>query len=1067
MKRVLRTASLAAAAVLAGLLGCTEPTHPGTGGGLSLQFDASAAAWDSVKIFVSGPTNKNMKVTPGTTATIDGLVAGRYTVAIEAFSSGGVVSLFQTADVNIVANQNASVTPTMADFVSFVPVMGSLPSTGTSTTFTVTYSSVAGAASYEAEAATDVGFTTNRTAATSTTTSAQITVPTFATYFVRVRAIDAYQGRGQPSPPQTIQLAATPPVAPGALSATAASNNQINLAWTDNANNEDGFQIERCAGVSCGGFVQIATVGPNATTYSSAGLTSATSYSYRVRAYNGAGSSGYSNTATAVTFTVVTVPAAPSGLTATTASNTQINLSWTDNANNEDVFQIERCTGVSCSSFAQIATVGPNVTTYQNTGLTASTSYSYRVRANNTAGNSLYTNTGTAVTAATVVIPVAPTNLTATSISPTQINLAWTDNADNEDGFQIERCTGPSCANFTQIATVGPNVTTYPNTGLTASTSYSYRVRAYNTAGSSAYSNTAPATTAPTLPAAPTSLTALAVSPSQINLSWTDNSNNEDGFQIERCQGASCSSFVQIVTVGPNVTTYQNTGLTAGTSYSYRVRAINATGLSTYSNTATATTTATPPADPTLLTATAVSASQINLSWTDNADNEDGFQIERCTGASCSNFAQIGTALANATTFQNTGLSASTTYSYRVRANNTGGTSGYSNTVPATTPVAAPAAPTSLTASTVSASQINLSWTDNSNNEDGFQIERCQGASCSNFVQIATVLANVTTYQNTELTAATSYSYRVRANNAGGSSAYSNPATAVTAITPPAAPTGLTATAVSSSQINLGWTDNATNEAGFEIERCTGDTCVNFVQIATVGPNVTAYSNTTGLSASTAYAYRVRATNTGGASAYSNTATATTLVPPPAAPTALTATGVSTSQINLAWTDNATNEDGYYVERCTGAACVNFAQIQIVGPNATSYQDTGLTAGTTYRYQVRAYNTGGVSGYSNIANGTTIPNPPAAPTSLTVTSVSGSRVTIGWMDNSLNEDGFQIERCTGATCTTFALLTSVVANTTSYANMGLAGSTTYRYQVRAYNTGGTSAYTNIVNGTTN
>ena len=165
--------------------------------------------------------------------------------------------------------------------------------------------------------------------------------------------------------------------------------------------------------------------------------------------------------------------------------------------------------------------------------------------------------------------------------------------------------------------------------------------------------------------------------------------------------------------------------------------------------------------------------------------------------------------------------------------------------------------------------------------------------------------------------------------------------------------------------------------------------------------------------------------------------------------------------------DNATNEDGYYVERCTGAGCVNFVQIQIVGPNATGYQDnTGLTAGTTYRYQVRAYNTGGVSGYSNIASGTTLPNPPTAPTSLTVISVSGSRVTIGWTDNASNEDGFEIWRCLGATCTNFALLTTVAANAISYPNTGLPGSTTYRYQVRAYNTGGASAYTNIVNGTT-
>src|SRR6266508_831407 len=267
---------------------------------------------------------------------------------------------------------------------------------------------------------------------------------------------------------------------------------------------------------------------------------------------------------------------------ATAVSSAQINLSWTDNATNEDGFQIERCSGAGCTAFAQIATVGSNGTAYSNTGLEASTSYSYRVRANNGAGSSAYSNTATATTSLTA--PAAPTNLLATAVSSSQINLSWTDNATNEDGFQIERCSGAACTAFTQIATVGPNVTAYSNTGLAASTSYSYRVRANNGAGSSAYSNTATATTSLTAPAAPTNLLATAVSSSQINLSWTDNATNEDGFQIERCSGAACTAFTQIATVGPNVTAYSNTGLAASTSYTYRVRANNGAGSSAYSN---------------------------------------------------------------------------------------------------------------------------------------------------------------------------------------------------------------------------------------------------------------------------------------------------------------------------------------------------------------------------------------------------------------------------------------------------------------------------------------------------
>jgi hypothetical protein len=92
-------------------------------------------------------------------------------------------------------------------------------------------------------------------------------------------------------------------------------------------------------------------------------------------------------------------------------------------------------------------------------------------------------------------VPNAPTNLAATVISKSQINLSWTDNATNETGFYIERCKGSTCTNFTRIATVGANVTTYANTGLAKGTTYRYRVQAYNASGTSAYSNIVTATT--------------------------------------------------------------------------------------------------------------------------------------------------------------------------------------------------------------------------------------------------------------------------------------------------------------------------------------------------------------------------------------------------------------------------------------------------------------------------------------------------------------------------------------------------------------------------------------------
>ena len=183
-------------------------------------------------------------------------------------------------------------------------------------------------------------------------------------------------------------------------------------------------------------------------------------------------------------------PAAPSNLVATTFSSSQINLTWTDNSNNENGLKVEQST--DGTTFTQIAMLNSNTVSYPVTGLTASTTYYYRVVSFNDAGNSQYSNMANATTSATPPpLPAAPNALSASGISRTQINLSWTDNSGNESGFKIERCKNPNCTNFAQVAQVGANVKTFSDTGLTKNSSYNYRVRAFNAAGNSGYSNVA------------------------------------------------------------------------------------------------------------------------------------------------------------------------------------------------------------------------------------------------------------------------------------------------------------------------------------------------------------------------------------------------------------------------------------------------------------------------------------------------------------------------------------------------------------------------------------------------
>jgi len=223
----------------------------------------------------------------------------------------------------------------------------------------------------------------------------------------------------------------------------------------------------------------VTTISANSTSYTNSNLPASTTYTYRIRAYDGPNHSAYSNTASATT---QPTPAAPSNLAATTLSSSQIRLTWRDNATNEAGFKLERST--NGGAFAQVTTISANATSYTNTNLAASTAYTYRLRAYDGPNHSAYSNTAAATTQAT---PAAPTNLVATAVSSSKINLTWTDNATNEAGFKLERSTNGGT--FAQVTTLGANTTSYSNTNLTASTAYTYRIRAYDGPNHSAYSN--------------------------------------------------------------------------------------------------------------------------------------------------------------------------------------------------------------------------------------------------------------------------------------------------------------------------------------------------------------------------------------------------------------------------------------------------------------------------------------------------------------------------------------------------------------------------------------------------
>jgi hypothetical protein len=278
---------------------------------------------------------------------------------------------------------------------------------------------------------------------------------------------------------------------------------------------------------------------------------------------------------------------------------------------------------------------------------------------------------------------------------------------------------------------------------------------------------------------------------------------------------------------------------------------------------------------------------------------------------------------------------------------------------------------------------------------------------------------------------------------------------------PLAAPTNLSAIAAASS-IALNWQDNTAAATAYTVERSPDN--VNWtVLTSALAANATSYTDSTVGS----WYYRVKATNGTNSSGYSNTISVATI---PAAPSNLNAVGSSTLlAVNLTWTDNATTETAYMVERSGNSGSTWSVLTSTLPANTQSYSDASVAPLTTYSWRVKATNASGSSGYSNTASATSPngPPPPAAPSNLAATvsgGGNGQKIALAWKNNATNAANYVVDRSTDQS--TWTRRTSTLAATaTSYTDTGLQRTTKYYYRVGAVNASGTS-YSNIASATT-
>ncbi|MGI8904862.1 MAG: family 10 glycosylhydrolase [Candidatus Sumerlaeaceae bacterium] len=279
-----------------------------------------------------------------------------------------------------------------------------------------------------------------------------------------------------------------------------------------------------------------------------------------------------------------------------------------------------------------------------------------------------------------------------------------------------------------------------------------------------------------------------------------------------------------------------------------------------------------PPAAPRDLSAIAGSPTTVVLSWTDMANNETGFSIRRSSSAG-GPYTEIGTAAADAVSFEDSTASPDSNFYYTVYATNASGVSAASNEASVRTPPLPPAAPSGLVADTLSSSEIILSWVDNADNEDLIVVGRSTTAG-GPYPELASLPANTTSYIDSNAAPDTTYYYVVHAANAGGSSGNSNEASATTLPLPPETPQGLSAVAGSSIHVDLSWSDVSSNEEAFIVGRA-GTAGGPYNEIATLDANTTSHRDLL-VNPDSAYYYVIRAINRGGSSPWSNEASVAT-----------------------------------------------------------------------------------------------------------------------------------------------------------------------------------------------
>ena len=739
--------------------------------------------------------------------------------------------------------------------------------------------------------------------------------------------VEAYNG---PFTADSTTVGVMLPLATPQLTATASSPTSASLSWGA-VSQALGYRVYEVNGSTA---TLLATVTASTTSYQVNGLTPASTVSFYVEAYNG------SITADSTTVSV-TLPLATPQLTATASSPTSASLSWgaVSQALGYRVFE------VNGSTATLLATVTASTTSYQVNGLTPASTVSFYVEAYNGSVTADSTTLG-------VTLPLATPQLTATASSPTSVSLSW-GAVSQALGYRVFEVNGSTA---TLLATGTASTTSYQVNGLTPASTVSFYVEAYN--GSVTADST---TLGVTLPLATPQLTATAISPTSVSLSWGAVSQAL-GYRVFEVNG---STATLLATVTASTTSYQANGLTPASTVSFYVEAYN--GSVTADSTTVSVTLPSGVAAP-QVTATTLSSTAVLLSW--NAIS--GARSYSIYGVLLNGgLVGLGTVYDPTTSYTVTGLQPGSTVQFKVQVNTS--TSGaMSAVVTVTLPLGTTStlATPQLTATASSPTSASLSWGAVSQ-ALGYRVYEVNGSTAT---LLATVTASTISYQVNGLTPASSVSFYLEAYN-GSITADST----TVSVTLPLPTPQLTASASSPTSASLSW-GTVSQALGYRVYEVNGSTAT---LLTTVTASTTSYQ-AIGLTPASTVSFYVEAYN--GSVTADSTTVGVTL--PLAAPQ-LTATVISSNSVSLSW-GAVSQALGYRVYEMNGSTAT---LLTTVSASTTSYQVGGLALASTVSFYVEAYNGSVIADSTTVS--VTLPGGVAAP-QVTATILSSTSVLLSW-----------------------------------------------------------------------